>query len=68
MGRSISRTPAWLKRVLYIAGALTCAGGAHWLWEMRDIWPRATSDIVQEPILEAIGVIVGGLYLVSKGR
>jgi len=68
MGRSTSKIPTWLKRLILLVGVLTVWGGAHWLWELRGSWPRATSDIVPHPILEAIGVIVGGLYLVSKGR
>jgi len=68
MARSTSKIPAWLKRLFLLAGLLAVVGGAHWLWELRGIWPRTLSDIVPHPILEALGVIVGGLYLVNRGR
>jgi len=47
---------------------LTFLAGAHWLWRLQVIWPRAASDPVPHPILEALAVIVGGLYLVSRAR
>jgi hypothetical protein len=38
-----------------------------WLWKLRAVWPRAATDPVPHALLEAIGVIIAGLYLVSKG-
>ena len=68
MARSPSKMPAWLKKGISIAGVLVFLAGLHWLWQLQAIWPRATTDAVPHPILEALGVIVGGLYMVSRSR
>ena len=68
MARTTTNMPAWLKTGFLIAGLLVVLSGTHWLWELRYIWPRAASDTVPHPILEALGVIVAGLYIVSRGR
>jgi len=68
MGRPLSNIPARLKTGISIVGMLTFLAGAHWLWRLQVIWPRAASDPVPHPILEALAVIVGGLYLVSRAR
>ena len=59
---------AWLKSGVSIAGFLTFLAGLHWLWRLREVWPRATTDPVPHSALEAIGVMIGGLYVVSRGR
>ena len=53
---------------MFVAGLAVLLGGANWLWALRPIWPRAASDPVAHPLLEAIGVVIAGLYLVNKGR
>jgi len=68
MGRRSAKALDWLKRAISITGFLVFIAGLHWLWLLRYLWPRAASDPVQEPILEAIGVIIGGMYLVLKGQ
>ena len=59
---------AWLKSGVSIAGFLTFLAGLHWLWRLREVWPRAAGDPVPYALLEALGVIISGLYLVSKAR
>ena len=68
MGRPPSKTLAWLKRGMSAAGILTFLAGMDWLWQLRDVWPRAAGDAVPQSLLEALGVIIGGLFLVNKGR
>jgi len=57
-----------LKKGMSAAGFLIFLAGLYWLWELRDYWPRATSSYIRSPLLEALGVIIAGLYLVNKGR
>jgi hypothetical protein len=57
-----------LRRGVSYTGVLIAAYGLHWIWELRPIWPRSTYDAVPHPILEAIGTVIVGLYLVSKRR
>ncbi len=68
MGRPHSKTMVWLNRGLSAAGLFVFLAGLDWLWRLREIWPRAASDPVPHNLLEALGVIIGGLYLVSRGR
>jgi len=68
MGQPRSNTLIWLKRGLSGAGFLAFVTGMNWVWRLREVWPRATTDPVPHPLLEALGVIIGGLYLVNKGR
>jgi len=68
MQQGSTRSALWLRRVCFWVGLLVLAGGLHWIWDMKSHWPRNFSDPVRAPILEAMGVIIGGLYLVSKGR
>jgi hypothetical protein len=68
MARPPSKTLIWLKKGLSTAGFLAFLAGLGWLWQLRDIWPRAASDPVPQSLLEALGVIIGGLFLVSKAR
>jgi hypothetical protein len=68
MGLPPSRTIIWLKRGLSAGGFLLFLAGLNWLWQIRDIWPRATTDPVPHSCMEAIGVVIGGLYLVNRGR
>jgi hypothetical protein len=61
-------TVTWLRRGLSITGFIAFLAGLNWFWQLRDIWPRATTDPVQQPLLEALGIIIFGLFLVSRGR
>ncbi len=51
-----------------MAGLLTFLAGIDWIWKLRDVWPRAAGDPVPQSLLEAIGVIIAGLFLVSKSQ
>jgi hypothetical protein len=68
MARTPSKTLIIFYKALSLSGFLLFLAGLDWLWRMRDIWPRAATDPVPRHLLEAIAVIIGGLYLVSKGR
>jgi len=68
MGSPSSKSSHLLKRGMMLVGFLVFLVGVNWLWNLRDIWPRATTDPVPHHCLEAIGVMIGGLYVVSKGR
>ena len=68
MGAPPPKPSIWLKRGLSGAGFVAFLAGVDWLWQLRDIWPRATGDPVPPPLLEAIGVIIGGLVLVTRLR
>jgi hypothetical protein len=68
MGRSNSKSSSGLRTALFLAGWLIFLAGLDWLWCLHAFWPRSTSDPVPHHILEAIAVIIVGLYLVSKGR
>jgi hypothetical protein len=68
MGRSNSKSSSSLKIGISFAGCLVFLAGLDWLWSLRATWPRSTSDPVPHHILEAIAVIIVGLYLVSKAR
>lgn len=57
-----------LKQSVSAAGFFTFVGGLYWLWQLRPEWPRAASDPVPHVLLEAMGVIIGGLFLVARGR
>jgi len=68
MGRPASKTAAWLKKGMSAAGILAFLAGADWLWRLRDVWPRAAGDPVPQPLVMALGVIIGGAILVARGR
>ena len=68
MPRSRSKSLAWLKKGISCVGILGFVAGVIWLWELRDVWPRAAGDPVPDGLIEAIGVIAGGLFLVSVAR
>jgi len=68
MARPRSKLLIRLKQGISFAGLLTFLAGMHWLWQLREVWPRAASDPVPQSLLEALGVIIGGLFLVTTGR
>jgi len=68
MPRSRSKTLAWLKKGTSCVGILGFVAGVTWLWELRDVWPRAAGDPVPQTLIEAIAVVVGALFLVSVAR
>jgi hypothetical protein len=55
-----------LRKAVSMAGVVTFLAGVNWIWRLRDVWPRAASDPVPPSLLEALGVIIGGLYLASR--
>ena len=68
MAKPPSRALVRLKKGISTIGILAFLAGMAWLWQLRDVWPRAAGDAVPHPLLEALGVVIGGLYLVSKAR
>jgi hypothetical protein len=66
MGRPNSRLLGRLKTGITFTGLLVILAGIDWLWSLRASWPRATTDPVPHHCMEAIGVIIMGLYMVSK--
>jgi len=68
MSRPPSKMLLRLKKGISLAGLLAFLAGMDWVWQLRNVWPRAASDPVPQSLLEALGVIIGGLYLASKGR
>lgn len=63
-----SQIMARLRAGVCLAGFLAVLAGLDWLWKLQAIWPRTMSDPVPHPLLEALGVVIAGLYLVNKGR
>jgi hypothetical protein len=55
------------RRLIGVLGLLVFLEGVFWFWSLRESWPRAFHDPVPQPVLEAAGVMIGGLYLASKG-
>jgi hypothetical protein len=68
MSRRPSKTLVRLKKGVSTVGLLAFLAGLNWLWQLREVWPRAASDPVPLSLLEALGVVIGGLFLVSKAR
>jgi hypothetical protein len=68
MARPPSTLPAWLRSGFSIAGFLAVLGGLDWVWHLRDLWPRAATDPFPTTLRDAVAIIIGGLYLVNKGR
>ena len=68
MRRPPPKALVWLKNGISTAGFLAFLAGLDWLWRLRTVWPRAASDPVPHSFLEALGVIICGLYLVNRAR
>jgi hypothetical protein len=68
VSRPASKILVRLKQGISMAGLLTFLAGIDWIWKLRDVWPRAAGDPVPQSLLEAIGVIIAGLFLVSKSQ
>ncbi|MGA3169377.1 MAG: hypothetical protein ABSE62_00025 [Chthoniobacteraceae bacterium] len=68
MVQELSNIPTWLKKGISAIGLLVFLAGLHWFWQLRDIWPRTTADPIQLPLIEAMGVIIVGLFVVNKSR
>lgn len=68
MARPPSKALARLRKGVLVGGYAVLLWGLHWAWELRWHWPRAASDPVPEALLEAVGMAIGGLYMISKGR
>ncbi|HEX4086075.1 MAG TPA: hypothetical protein VHY22_14265 [Chthoniobacteraceae bacterium] len=68
MAQPNSKATAWVKKGLTVFGFLIFLAGLHWFLDLRPTWPRSMTDHIPQPLLEAAGVIIGGLYLVSRGR
>jgi hypothetical protein len=68
MAQELSNIPAWMKKGISAIGFLVFLAGLHSFWQLRDIWPRTTADPVQLPLIEAMGVMIVGLFLVNKSR
>jgi hypothetical protein len=68
MSRPPSKTLVRIKKGVSLAGLLAFLAGMNWIWQLREVWPRAAGDPVPQSLLEALGVIIAGLFLVNKAR
>ncbi len=68
MAQELSNIPAWLKKGFSAIGLIVMFAGLDWFWHLRDIWPRATTDPIQAPLIEALAVVLAGIFIVNKSR